>query len=117
MKKIYVIGCIFLGVSFQYCSSAKKSTGADPKGNVKLTYVSNVQPLISTHCSPCHIPPKGSKLALDNYAAARENIADVIHRINLNPGERGFMPFKHDKLNDSLINVFVKWKSDGLLEK
>ena len=37
--------------------------------------------------------------------------------IQLNPGEKGFMPFKHPKLSDSTINVFVKWKEDGLLEK
>jgi hypothetical protein len=36
----------------------------------------------------------------------------------LNPGERGFMPFKKTaKLSDSTIAVFKQWKEDGLGEK
>jgi hypothetical protein len=41
----------------------------------------------------------------------------MLTRINLNPGDRGFMPFKHPKLSDNTINVFAQWKKDGLLEK
>jgi hypothetical protein len=78
---------------------------------------STQKPLIVANCSPCHIPPKGFKKALDTYDAAKTNIDDMLTRINLNPGDRGFMPFKHPKLSDSTINVFAQWKKDGLLEK
>jgi len=114
MKKVTIFLMIGMAVFFQYCSSTKKSTEA-PKP--ALIYINNIQPTILANCTPCHIPPRGNKLSLDTYAAARANIDDMITRINLTPDTRGFMPFKHDKLSDSVINIFVKWKADGLLEK
>jgi hypothetical protein len=47
-----------------------------------------------------------------------QDIDEIIRRIELNPTDKGFMPFKKTaKLNDSTINVFKKWKADGMLEK
>ncbi len=83
----------------------------------KVTYMANVQPTIVANCSPCHFPPKGSKKALNNYDSVRINIDEMITRIERQPGEKGFMPFKHSRLADSTIMVFVNWKKDGLLEK
>ncbi len=114
MKKITTLLIICIAAFFQYCSSSKK---ASKPVYIPMNYITNVQPTILANCSPCHIPPKGFKLALNTYDAAKTNIDDVIRRINLTPGERDFMPFKHNKLNDSIINVFVRWKADGMLEK
>lgn len=112
MKKI-VLGLLVTGVTvFQFCSSTKKIADTP-----KVNYTADVQPLITQHCSPCHIPPRGNKEALHTYEAAKTNIDESIRRIQLNPTDRGFMPFKHPKLSDSTINVFVKWKADGLMEK
>ncbi len=44
------------------------------------------------------------------------DIDAILDRINKNPEDRGFMPFKHPKLPDSTINVFVNWKKNGLRE-
>lgn len=83
-----------------------------------LTYEANVQQLVTANCSPCHIPASGGKkLALDSYNAVSKNIDDIIRRIELNPSDRDFMPFKHEKLSDSTINVFKQWKLDGMLAK
>ncbi len=114
MKKWILLLCLCV-ITLQFCVSSKKTT-ATP-GHVSLTYVSNIQPVIVSNCSPCHIPPKGFKKALDSYDAVKANIDDMIARINLNRGDKGFMPFKHAKLSDSLINVFVQWKADGGIEK
>lgn len=113
MKKVVLFSLIAVGTVFQFCSSARQAQ----KPVEKVTYTANVQTLIQNHCSPCHIPPKGNKEALHTYETAKANIDESIKRIQLNPGEKGFMPFKHPKLSDSTINVFVKWKEDGLLEK
>ncbi len=83
----------------------------------KITYMANVQPTIVSNCSPCHIPPKGSKRAFNNYDSVKSNIDEIIARIQKQPDEKGFMPFKHPKLADSTIMVFVNWKKDGLAEK
>jgi len=115
MKKIPVLLLIATVSFFQYCASSKKNTTAPV--HVSLTYAANVQSTVQANCSPCHMPPKGSKKPLDTYAAVKDNIGDIITRIKLNPGERGFMPFKHEKLSDSVINIFVQWNTDGLLEK
>lgn len=113
MKKGIIILLIGIVTAFQFCSSARKAQADVPK----MTYTAHVQPLITQHCSPCHIPPKGNKEALHTYETAKAHADSMIARIQLNPGQKGFMPFKHPKLPDSTINVFVKWKQDGLLEK
>lgn len=51
----------------------------------------------------------------ENTAASSE-IDEILTRIQKNPGEKGFMPFKHTKLADSTIAVFVKWKEAGMPE-
>jgi uncharacterized membrane protein len=112
MKKIVLLSLIAVGAVFQFCSSSRQAQ----KPVEKVTYTADVQPLITQHCSPCHIPPKGNKEALHTFETAKANIDESIRRIQLNPGDKGFMPFKHPKMSDSTINVFVKWKEDGLLE-
>jgi len=116
MKKIYVLAIVALAILFQYCATTKTAP-VKPVAVSKVTYVSNVQPVLIKNCSPCHFPPQGTKKALNTYLAAKGEIDDIIEAIKKNPGERGFMPSKHAKLSDSTINVFVQWKNDGLLEK
>jgi nitrate/TMAO reductase-like tetraheme cytochrome c subunit len=100
---------------FSYCHSSKEATAAAPP---KVAYQNGLHTVIMANCSPCHIPEKGgNKKAYDNYENAKTDIDEMLRRIQLNPGEKGFMPFKKDKLNDSTIAVFKKWKDDGLLEK
>jgi hypothetical protein len=115
MKKILVI--VFLAIvslAISYCTASKKAA----KAPVKMTFNANVQTAVQTYCTPCHIPSKGgNKGALDNYADMSKHIDDVLRRIQLNPTDRGFMPFKKPKLSDSAINVFKQWKADGMLEK
>ncbi len=114
MKKFYVASVIVtMVVAFSYCKTAKNA--AKP---VIYTYEANVKPMVLNSCTPCHIPGKGgNKKPLDNYESAKASIDDVVHRIELNPADKGFMPMKHDKLSDSAVAVFKKWKVDGLLEK
>ncbi len=118
MKKLGILLLVIMVGFFQYCSSSKKSSSTSSMpAKVSVTYVANIQPLVSEHCSPCHIPPKGFKKALNTYDAAKTNIDDMIRRIQMNPTDKGFMPFKHAKLSDSTISVFVQWKAGGLAEK
>ena len=107
-----IVAAIFL---FSNCSSSKKAMAlAVPK----LNYETNLQAIVISNCSPCHIPAKGgNKKPYDNFASVKTDIDEIIRRIELAPTERGFMPFKHDKLNDSTIAVFKQWRIDGLLEK
>jgi hypothetical protein len=115
MKKIFTL-VIFAGtvIFLSNCHSAKKTT-TEPVV-AKTTYQTDVQSLVLNNCSPCHIPARGGKVKpLDTYDALKANIDDAIRRIQLNPTDRGFMPFKHPKLSDSTIAVFKKWRDDGLV--
>ncbi len=113
MKKIFILALLSGTVLFlSNCSASKKA--AAPR---KLTYSADMHSLIEQNCSPCHIPAKGgNKKAFDNYTAVKINIDDMIRRIELQPTDRGFMPFRGKKLNDSTINAFKQWRADGALE-
>ncbi|HEX7845486.1 MAG TPA: hypothetical protein VF476_06745 [Chitinophagaceae bacterium] len=115
MKKLFLLSAVVVTVFFlANCGSSKKAASAAP---AKLTYEGTMQTAIMNYCSPCHIPSKGgNKKAYDNYANVKADIDEIIRRIELNPGERGFMPFrKQAKLADTTIAVFKQWKADGML--
>jgi hypothetical protein len=117
MKKYFVLATIAcLVLIFSNCHSSKKVTSSVPE-TPKFGYDNNVKAVITNYCTPCHIPSKGgNKKALDSYDAVKTNIDDILHRIQLNPGDQGFMPFKHAKLSDSTIAVFRQWKDNGMLQ-
>lgn len=122
MKKILSIFSLTVIVIIIVISCAKKTvpgktnetaTTNPPKPSV--TYASNIKTLIQTKCTPCHIPANGGfKTAFDTYDAAKKYIDDMIVRIQLNPTDKGYMPFKFPKLSDADISVFKKWKEEGL---
>ena len=117
MKKYFQFSAIAVMVLiFANCGSSKKATAIVVP---KLNYETNMQVVIASNCSPCHIPSKGgNKRPYDNFANVKADIDEIIRRIELTPGEKGFMPFKKNaKLSDSTIAVFKQWKKDGLLEK
>lgn len=118
MKKVLLFS--FLSITafiISFCSSPRRVTSSTAEP-AKLNFESHLTPVIQGNCSPCHIPSKGgNKLAFDNYENVKTNIDSILRRINLNPGEKGFMPFRKTKLPDSTIAVFQKWKEDGLIEK
>ncbi|MDZ4794901.1 MAG: hypothetical protein SGI83_11535 [Bacteroidota bacterium] len=116
MKKYFVLsGIVIAALIFANCNSARKATAA---AIPKSTYATDVTALVTSYCTPCHIPDKGgNKKPYDNFANAKTDIDEMIRRIEMNPGEKGYMPFKKPKLNDSTIMAFKKWRDDGLLEK
>jgi hypothetical protein len=102
---------------FSYCNSAKKATGSSAAATPTVFFDTDVKPLIEAKCTPCHVPSKGGrKEALDTYDGAKDHISDVIRRIEMNPDEKGFMPFKHPKLSETEINIFRKWKAEGMVK-
>ena len=118
MKKYSVLFLLATTVFvFSYCSSSKKAK-ASKMETPKLVYENSVQTIIAANCTPCHLTAKaGRKRPYDNYANVKTDIDSIIRRIELHPGEKGFMPFKNPRLNDSTIAVFKQWKADGSLEK
>jgi uncharacterized FlgJ-related protein len=103
---------------FQFCAGSKSKPAATTATKQATTFEANVLPLLKTKCTPCHMAPDGKKKHYVTYDVVKTDIDDMIRRVSLSPTDKGFMPFKKtEKLPDSLIAVFVKWKADGLLEK
>src|SRR5215510_2155075 len=123
MKKFLIpVGVISLSVIvFAGCHSKKKAM-TEPTANATtnpaaVSYAVSVKSIVASNCTPCHIPAQGgNKKALDTYDALKANIDDVLRRIQLNPTDMGFMPFKHSKLSDSTIAVFKQWHDAGMPE-
>ena len=113
MKKLFAVLCLSAVILFAAC--AKKNMAA----KTKITnYTTDVLPLIQMKCTPCHLPSKGgNKASFEDYASAKEHATEMVERIELDPGQRGFMPFKHDKLTADEIAVFKKWVEGGTTEK
>ena len=124
MKKI-ILPLIIAGiVVFAACSQKSTPTKTEDKTEAKsnaiphVTYTANVQTLIMAKCAPCHIPSRGgNKASFENYTGAQKYAADMVARIELTPGTRGFMPMRGAKLSDDEIAVFKNWVKDGMLEK
>lgn len=115
MKKIQVlIILVICSLLLTYCSASRKGAKKVPP----TTYSTDLSVVIASNCAPCHIPAKGgNKKPYDNYANVKADIDEMIRRIELNPADRGFMPFrKTEKLPADVVAVFKKWKTDGMLE-
>lgn len=78
----------------------------------KVTYSKDVKPIIDANCTNCHSP---GVQALTNYSQVKANIDNVIDRISRANGDPGKMP-QGGALSPAQINIFIKWKTDGLIE-
>jgi hypothetical protein len=114
MKKVFLPVLFFATVVvFEFCSSSKKT---QKSAAATATYTANVQNIVATNCSPCHIGSGAKQKRLDSYDAVKSNIDEIVRRIQLNPGDKGFMPMRHPKLSDSTIQVFINWRNGGFMQ-
>jgi hypothetical protein len=114
MKENLLVLMLTVFTVFAACSK-KSNPGKTAK---PTTYTTDLVPLIQAKCSPCHLPSKGGfKANFENYEGAKKYGPDMLTRVMLNPGERGFMPFKHDKLPAEEIAIIKNWVDGGMLEK
>ena len=114
---------LFLGivstalVFFANCTGPKKNKTSKMASTSAVTYAGNLKAVVAMRCSPCHIPSAGgNKKALDSYDNLKGSIGDVINRIQMNPGDRGFMPFRNAKLGADTIAMFTQWRDAGTPE-
>ena len=97
-------------------TTAKTEVPAAPK----ITYVSNIKPIVDVSCSPCHIPSKGGKVKnLDSYDSTKKYIGAMIARVELDSTHPKFMPFKMKKppLTKTEIAALKTWQSNGEIKE
>lgn len=114
-KTVFLIGiCISFALLIFSCSRKSAATLGGKKLAAQVAlYETSVKPLIAAKCAPCHFPAEGGKKkALDNYDSVKVAAVDIVHRVELNPGEKGYMPFKKPKLSAEEIAVFKKWAEE-----
>lgn len=110
MKKIRLLTLIIpLSLLIVNCSTSKKRK-SDYVEVKKISYKTDVEPIIANSCTPCHIPPQGKKEPLENYDHVKANIGAILERVQLPQDSRKFMPPVNKKpaLTADQISVFSK---------
>ncbi len=98
------------------CSSTRK--GKDYVDAKKISYNTDVQPIIANSCTPCHMPPQGRKEPFANYEQVKTHIAEIIERVTLPQDNRKFMPPVNKKpaLTEAQVAVLVNWQKQNMPE-
>lgn len=108
LKRIAISFLFILAfTTLQFCKSSQKATS---KKNV-ISYTQNIAPIIENSCTPCHFPEQGKKKMLNTYDAVKENIEDILRRVQLADTDKEFMPFKSKKpaLSNEQIELLKGW--------
>ena len=119
MKKLLAPIVSIALLSFVSCAKKTSSPGSasEPPKPKATAYTTDVLPLLQAKCSPCHFPSKGgNKANFETYASAAKFGAEILVRIQKNPGERGYMPMRNPKLADTEISLVKKWIDGGMAE-
>ena len=97
-----------------YCGSSKKTAAA---AKPVVAYSSEIASIMEAQCAPCHFPAKkGNKKPLDTYAAVKENIDEILVRIQLDSTDKKVMPKMKPHLDAATIATIKNWKESGMVE-
>ena len=109
--KLFLVGSLVALVLYT-CGASKKATDGDYViSKDMVSYEKDISPLISRSCTPCHFPDEGKKKFLDTYDAVKNNIEDILVRVQKPVDEKGYMPFKSKQpgLTDAEIDKIKMW--------
>ena len=118
-KTFYFLGLLFVFLVFQHCKTKQSTTIAVAKTSENtVTYTKDIAPVMEQKCSPCHYPESGKKKFLDTYKATKNNIDDILNRVQLPTTDKYFMPFKSKKepLTEEEIKLLKDWVTQGMPE-
>lgn len=82
----------------------------------KITYISDIKPIMINNCGSCHLSGGSHPKKFDNYTTTKSNINEILKRVQQSKGSDGFMPQGGSKLSTTDIELLKKWQADGLAE-
>lgn len=76
-----------------------------------VSYATDIAPIITRSCSPCHFPAEGKKEPLNTYEAVKDHVSDILTRVQLPVTDMKYMPFKGKKapLTEAEIQLMKDW--------
>ncbi|AYN01315.1 hypothetical protein [Chryseobacterium sp. 3008163] len=115
MKKIIYITSLIL-----FITSCESRTYEEISDNTPIAetvrYQTDIKPIIDANCTVCHSAGGSASFQpWTNYNQVKTNIDNIINRIQRPNGDPLKMP-QGGSLSQNQINLFVKWKADGLIE-
>lgn len=110
-KSIYIL---FSAALLTACDSRTYEEVSENTPIVEVVrYNQDVKTIVDNNCISCH--SAGSFKPLASYNDVKSNIEGIIDRIQRPNGDPGKMP-QGGSLSQTQINIFIKWKADGLIE-
>ncbi|WP_228408900.1 hypothetical protein [Chryseobacterium sp. JV274] len=114
MKKLTSLLILSSAIILTACDSRTYEEISD---NTPITapvkYTTDVKPIVDNNCIGCH-STTGYK-PLVTYDQVKNNIDGILDRIQRPNGDPEKMP-QGGSLSAAQINIFIKWKADGLNE-
>ena len=116
LNKFYILLVLLLSISLQFCKSSKSTVSDSSKSEPLISFEQHISPIMALKCTPCHFPERGKKKLLHTYEATKENIDDILIRVQRPADDPKFMPFKSKKepLTSTEIALFKKWLAQGM---
>lgn len=107
-----------LSIVLMNCSTSKKGVSEYIPVENKVSYETDIKPIIAASCAPCHFPPQGRKEPLENYIHVKENIGSILKLVKLPKEDRNFMPPANKKpaLTKDQIALLEKWQQQNMPE-
>ena len=112
MKKIIYISGLVLLVASCESNTYEEISDNTPITNV-VKYESDVKAIIENNCISCHSAT--NSIPFTNYNQVAAKIDNIINRIQRPSGDPLKMP-QGGSLSQNQIDIFIKWKADGLIE-
>lgn len=109
---------ISLGLATVLLSSVAPLLSGIDFDSSPVTYQQNIRPIFEAHCLSCHGNRESKKRQLHTYETVKEKIDDILYRVQLEPSNRKFMPYKMQQapLTRAQIAVLQAWKDGGMVE-
>jgi mono/diheme cytochrome c family protein len=114
-KRITALAIAILAIS---CTSNSTSDLTNPSVVGNVTYTKDIKPIVDQNCIRCHgdVQLNGAPMALTTYAFVKDAILTrpLLVKISKENGEPGLMPNGGPRLPQEKIDLFFKWKEQGL---